>query len=367
MAVASACITDLTATQLEDLAETLGEPKYRAKQVQTWVYQRLALSFEEMTDLPKFFRQGLAGETRLHSLVPVREVAGHDGTVKALFTLADDKTIESTLMPYPNTRGRSRCTVCVSTQVGCPIGCPFCATGQQGFERNLTSGEIIDQVLYFARHLRRRESPGCTLERPVTNLVFMGMGEPLANYDALLLAVGRLNSPEGFGLGARHMSVSTAGLVPQIERLSRENLQIGLAVSLHAGENKLRDRLVPINRKYPLERLLPACRKYYQATGRRPSFEYVLFDGINDSISQARSLVRLTAGWNCHVNLIQANRTADRAYQPSPEKAVLAFERELRRSGVNCTLRQPRGQDIDAGCGQLRSRFGAFDSPIIRS
>jgi 23S rRNA (adenine2503-C2)-methyltransferase len=184
----------------------------------------------------------------------------------------------------------------------------------------------------------------------------MGMGEPLANYDAFLLAVEMLNSPDGFGLGARNMAVSTAGLVPQIIRLSQEKLQLELAVSLHASEDALRDKLVPINRKYPLKRLIPACRKYCESTGRRLSFEYALFDGINDAVFQARSLARLLNVLNCHVNLIPANNTANRDFRPSPAKAVIAFERELRRSGVNCTLREPRGQDIDAGCGQLRSR-----------
>ncbi len=355
------CITDLSTTQLQELVESLGEPRYRAKQLQYWVYVRLALSFDAMTDLPQDFRQRLARETRLHSLITLHELTGHDGTVKALFALADGKTIESTLMCYPGTEGRTRYTVCVSTQVGCPIGCPFCATGQQGFERNLTQGEIVDQVLYFARYLQDRNGEGeNNAGRPtpcITNIVFMGMGEPLANYDALWQAIEILNSPDGFGLGARNMVVSTAGLVPQIRRSSQERLQVGLAVSLHASDNALRDKLVPLNKKYPLEQLIPACRQYFAATGRRPSFEYVLFDGINDSRLHARSLARLLRGLNCHVNLILANRTADRDFRLSPEPAVLAFERELRRWHIACTIRQPRGQDIDAGCGQLRSRF----------
>ena len=223
------------------------------------------------------------------------------------------RTIESALMPYPRSSGGRRYTVCLSTQVGCPVGCPFCATGQQGFERNLTPGEIIDQVLYFSRHLRDQ----CGEEEDsadggmglITNVVFMGMGEPLANYDALLQAIRVLNSPEALGLGARNMVVSTAGLVPQIKRLSQEKLQLGLAVSLHASNNALRDKLVPINKRYPLEQLIPACRQYFEMTGRRLSFEYILFDGINDSLRHARSLAHLLAGLNCHVNLIAANRT----------------------------------------------------------
>jgi 23S rRNA (adenine2503-C2)-methyltransferase len=248
-----------------------------------------------------------------------------------------------------------RYTVCVSTQVGCPIGCPFCATGQQGFERNLTSGEIIDQVLYFARWLQDR-SNGREGER-IDNIVFMGMGEPLANYNALRQAIEMLNSPDGFGLSARSMTISTSGLVPGIKRLAGEKLQVGLAISLHAPDDKLRNQLVPINKKYPLAELMPACREYFAKTGRRVSFEYALFDGVNDSLSQAQALADLLQGMNCHVNIISANNTANQTLRPSPRRNVLAFQQELKNRGITCTLRQSRGQDIDAGCGQLRSRF----------
>jgi len=357
----SICLTDLTTAQIRELVASLGEPGYRARQLQQWIYQGLAVSFDEMTNIPKLLRQRLARETRLHSLTPVQEVLGCDGTVKVLFTLLDGKTIESALMPYPGARGGQHYTVCLSTQVGCPIACPFCATGQQGFERNLTPGEIIDQVLYFARRLRDQSNEAGSSPHqqvsPITNLVFMGMGEPLANYESLLQAIEMLNSPQGFGLGARHIFVSTAGLIPQIKRLSRERLQVGLAVSLHAGGNELRNRLVPINKRYPLEQLIPACREYFERTGRRPSFEYVLFDGINDSIDHARSLARLLTGLNCHVNLIPANRTANKSFRPPHRSTILAFERELRRQQIACTLRRGKGLDIDAGCGQLRSRF----------
>jgi len=354
------CITDLTSSQIQELVATLGEPSYRARQLQHWVHQRLAISFDEMADLPKPFRQRLAQETRLHSLTPVHEVKGYDGTVKILLALADGKTIESTLMSYPATKGQPRYTVCLSTQVGCPIGCPFCATGQQGFERNLTPGEMIDQVLYFARRLRDQgDDVKNDLVQPVshiTNLVFMGMGEPLANYDALWQAIEILNSPLGFRLGARRMVISTAGLVPQIKRLSRERRQVGLAISLHASENPLRSKLVPINKKYPLEQLVPAAREYCDTAGRRLSFEYILFEDINDSLHYARSLARLLTGLDCHVNLIPANHTADQSFRPPAYNTILAFQRELRRLNIACTLRQGRGLDIDAGCGQLRSR-----------
>ncbi|MBI4186639.1 MAG: 23S rRNA (adenine(2503)-C(2))-methyltransferase RlmN [Chloroflexi bacterium] len=361
MATIPICITDLTGDQIRELAAELSEPVYRAAQLQSWIYRRLPLFIDDMPDLPQSFRQRLAMKVRLHSLVPAHEMIGDDGTVKVLFTLADGKTIESALMPYPAGRYRSRYTVCVSTQVGCPVGCPFCATGQQGFERNLTPGEIIDQVLYFARWLRDHSnqagSASGQLASHITNLVFMGMGEPLANYNALWQAMEMLNSPDGFDLGARHMVISTAGLVPQIERLSREQLQVGLAVSLHASSNTLRNTLVPINKKYPLDEIMPACRRYCQATGRRISFEYILFDNLNDSTEDARSLARLVAGLNCHVNLIAANPTTNGSFRPPHRSIILTFEQELRRLRIACTLRQGKGLDIDSGCGQLRSRF----------
>jgi 23S rRNA (adenine2503-C2)-methyltransferase len=235
--------------------------------------------------------------------------------------------------------------------VGCPIGCPFCATGQQGFERNLTPGEIIDQVLHYARRLR--DEDGSTID----NVVFMGMGEPFLNFDALWQAIEMLNSPQGFGLGARQMTISTAGIVPGIRRLSREKLQVGLAVSLHAADDALRNSLVPINRNYPLEKLMAACRDYVEATGRRVSFEYALFEGVNDSEEAARALGRLIKGMNCHVNLIAGNPTGDTGFKASGKGAVLAFQAELEQRHIPCTLRVRRGIDIDAGCGQLRSRI----------
>lgn len=338
-------ITDLAQAGLKDLFAQMGEPPYRVAQLRKWLYKGLAASYDEMTDFPQALRSRLGVETCLHSLIPAHELMGADGTVKVLFTLADGRTIESALMS-----SGGRYTVCLSSQVGCPVGCPFCATGGQGFERNLSPGEMIDQVLYFARRLKASGEN-------ITNLVFMGMGEPLANYANLWRAIEELNAPDGFGLGARSMTISTAGMVSQIKRLAGEKLQVGLAVSLHAAENKLRDRLVPLNRKYPLEMLMPACRDYVAASGRRISFEYILFKGVNDSVPQAKLLAGLLAGMNCHVNLITANKTDNSAFRAPSGKDITAFEQELRRSGVNCTLRRSKGQDIDAGCGQLRSRF----------
>jgi 23S rRNA (adenine2503-C2)-methyltransferase len=361
MPIKHAGLTELTCRQFGDFVASMGQPDYRAGQLRKWIYENLALSFEEMTDLPLAFRQELADEVSLHSLEPVQQAVGKDGTVKILFRLADGKTVEAALMYYGREGGGERRTVCVSTQAGCGIGCPFCATGQQGYERNLTPGEIIDQVLYFARYLKdqsgkSKNAGGKPAER-VSNIVFMGMGEPLANYEALWQAIETLNAPECFGLGARNMVISTAGLAPQIKRLSKEKLQVGLAVSLHASDNKLRDRLVPVNRKYPLEELIQACQEYGRITGRRLSFEYILFNGINDSPAQARALAALIRGIKCHINLIPANLTSDTTFRPPPRRTVLAFEEELKQSHINVTLRERRGQDIAAGCGQLRSRF----------
>lgn len=348
--MASIFLTDLNPKQTAELIAGLGVPPYRARQLQQWVFQRLAFSFDEMSDLPKNLRQTLSQNIVLHKLMPHKEVISSDGTVKILFILPDRKTIESTLMPYPANGRKTNYTICLSTQVGCAIGCPFCATGQQGFERHLSPGEIIDQVLFFARRLRDREP-----QDKISNLVFMGMGEPLANYDNLWQAIEILNAPEGFGLGARNMTVSTAGLIPGIKRLSNEKLQIGLAVSLHASTDKLRDWLVPLNIRYPLTVLIPACREYTAKTGRRITFEYILFAGVNDSLVQARQLAHLVAGLNCHINIIAANITTG-DLKPSAPETVAAFEEELKRLHIQCTVRQGRGLDIDAGCGQLRSR-----------
>jgi 23S rRNA (adenine2503-C2)-methyltransferase len=345
-------LLDLDAAQLEALLSALGAPAYRAKQVQHWVYSGLASSFDEMANLPKELRAKLSDEIALRAVSPKYEAVSRDGTVKMLFSLRDGKTIEAALMRYAPAAGRPRNTVCVSTQVGCPIGCPFCATGQQGFERNLTSGEIIDQVLYYARRLRDED------KSTVDNIVFMGMGEPFLNFDALWQAIEMLNSPQGFGLGARQMTISTAGIIPGIRRLSREKLQLGLAVSLHAADDALRNSLVPINRKYPLEKLMAACRDYVEATGRRVSFEYALFEDVNDSVEHARALGRLIKGMNCHVNLIAGNPTSDAGFKASGKDAVLAFQGELEQRHIPCTLRMRRGIDIAAGCGQLRSRVG---------
>jgi len=352
----SGFLTDLTPEKLEELVKNQGEASYRARQITQRIYKQLAWTWDDLPELPAGLRERLATEMPLHGLEEQHLQVSADGTVKGLFRLTDGKTVEAALMPYPERHGPGRATVCVSSQVGCTIRCPFCATGQQGFARNLTAGEIVDQVLYFARYLKDGRA-GENAPAKVTNVVFMGMGEPLANYEEVMKAVHVLNAPEQFGLGARNITISTSGLVPQIRQLGHEPLQVGLAVSLHAGTDSLRNRLVPLNRTHPLGELIAACRDYFKSSGRRVSFEYVLFKGVNDAPKEARALAVRLKGMNCHVNLIPANATADSAYQPPTPEVVLAFVAELRSHHITTTVRQSRGGDIDAGCGQLRSRL----------
>ena len=355
-----AAITELSLLELEELVCSYGEAKYRARQMARGIYQSKALGFANLADLPLILREKLSQNFRFESLSLVTKSVSSDKlTEKFLFQLKDKHTIETVAMYYPaSATSKMRCTLCLSTQVGCAIGCPFCTTGRQGFERNLSPGEIIDQVLYFARRLARQNE-----EAKITNIVFMGMGEPLANYDAVWQAIERLNAPWGFGLGSRHFTVSTIGLVPRISQLSREKLQVGLAISLHAPDNALRNKLVPINKTYPLEILLPVCQKYVELTGRRISFEYALFQGINDSPEQARKLGVLLRGLNCHINLIPANMNINSEFKPSSPKQVSAFRSELEHCHIKSTIRAGRGLDIDAGCGQLRSKILAKRSP----
>jgi 23S rRNA (adenine2503-C2)-methyltransferase len=354
-------LLDLNYDEVKNLVAGLGQKAFRADQLLNWVYTRLAGSFEEMSDLPVDLRRQLEAAARLYTFSVVDEKNTSDArTRKTLFKLTDGQTIESTLMFYENSgSGRERRTVCVSTQVGCPMGCLFCATGQQGFVRNLTAGEIIEQVLYFARQVAQQvNSEEREIDRkPITNVVFMGMGEPLANYDNLRKAVEMLNFKRGLQLGVRQITLSTAGIVPMIKRLADENWHLELAVSLHAASDKLRDRLMPVNRTYPLKQLIPACREYLDKTGRRPTFEYALFQGVNDSDDDARQLGILLMGLNCSVNLIVGNPTAGWEYRSSTLLQAQAFQKQLFAAGVFNTIRVSRGTDIEAGCGQLRSRY----------
>ncbi|MBM4431569.1 MAG: 23S rRNA (adenine(2503)-C(2))-methyltransferase RlmN [Chloroflexi bacterium] len=338
-------LTDLSYEQLESWVTERGEPPFRARQLFEWVYRSLVFDPAAMTNLPLGLRRRLLDQAVVQALEPVDAITSANGlTTKVLLRLPDEETIEAVLMRY-----EGRQTVCISSQVGCALGCPFCATGQTGFTRNLYSGEIVDQVLYFAQQLQGQGAS-------VSNVVFMGMGEPLANYDQVWRAVQILNDQRGFALGARRITISTAGLVPGIRRLAQKGLPVGLAVSLHAADDALRDQLVPVNKRYPLGQLVPACQRYAQRTGRRVSFEYALIRGINDDPGQANRLGQLLRGLLCHVNLIPLNPTEGCGYQSADRERVMAFRHELNRMGIPNTVRLARGLDIEAGCGQLRSR-----------
>jgi 23S rRNA (adenine2503-C2)-methyltransferase len=355
----------LTLPQLQQWLTARGEAAFRAKQIYSWLYQHLVTDFAEMSNLPLSLRQLLAEEACVGpQIVRSEQHSKDDRTRKVLLELADGKLIEAVLMLYPPLGESSeRATVCVSSQAGCAYGCTFCATGQMGFDRHLSAGEIVAQVLYFARELRAvpwaaRGLPGSKPIDHITNIVLMGMGEPLHNYENVLQALHTLNHPAGFCLGARHMTVSTVGLVPAIRKLSQEPLQINLAISLHAPTDELRSTTMPINRKYPLPELLAACQDYIAATRRQVTFEYVLLAGVNDTPAHAHLLGDLLAPLHqfAHVNCIPVNATSA-AYRPPDGEAIRAFRTVLQEHGVSNTVRAERGDDIAAACGQLRTRF----------
>ncbi|HZC07927.1 MAG TPA: 23S rRNA (adenine(2503)-C(2))-methyltransferase RlmN [Ktedonobacterales bacterium] len=351
----------LTFDELRAWLVAQGEPAYRAKQLDEAIYHALTPAFDQMNALPASLRERLSQTATIASPHVRALVAAKDGrTRKLLLELRDGRLIETVLMLYPaSPEGRARATVCVSTQAGCAYGCTFCATGQMGFERHLTAGEIVAQVLYFARELRERPwtTPDGQQIDHVTNLVFMGMGEPLHNYDNTLKALRILNMPEGLRIGARHMTVSTVGLVPGILQLAEEPLQVNLAISLHAPNNAMRLRTMPVTRKYPIEQVLAAVRTYAERTGRQVTFEYVLLSGVNDADEHARELARLLAPLEQlgHVNLIPVNKTSA-GYQPPGGERIRAFRELLRSGGVSSSVRAERGDDIAAACGQLRTR-----------
>jgi 23S rRNA (adenine2503-C2)-methyltransferase len=334
---------DLSVDELAALPSLGGEPAYRARQVWDGLYGQLG-EVADLTALPKALRAALAAEPALRPALreTMRQEADGGTTVKWLFTLDDGNAVETVLMHYPG-----RTTVCVSSQAGCAMACGFCATGQAGFRRHLTTGEIVEQVVRAAREAK-------ATERRLSNVVFMGMGEPLANYDATWRAVERLH--DDLGLSARHITISTVGVVPGIHRLAQEQLPVGLAVSLHAANDKLRSELVPINRRYPLASLLAACRAYIGNRNRRLSFEWACIAGVNDRLSDADELAELAVPLGAHVNLIPLNPTPGYLVTGSTRAAVRAFADALQQRDVNATVRQTRGQSIDAACGQLASR-----------
>jgi len=337
---------DLSFDQLVQLVTDLRQPRFRARQIWEWLYKQYATSIADMTNLPLLLRQELEKVVFLDVAATVTTQHSSDGqTKKILSRLSDGRLIETVLMRYEKRR-----TLCISTQAGCAMGCVFCATGQMGFSRNLTPGEIIWPVLHFAREL-------AVDGEQITNVVLMGMGEPLHNYDHTLAAVDRLTDASGFNLGARKITISTVGLVPAIRRYADERRQTPLAVSLHAATDEERDKLIPVNKRWPISQLMEACRYYVAETGRRITFEWALIQGQNDTIDQARALGQLVRGLLCHVNLIPLNPTRGYSGGPSSRERVTAFRAELSRYGVSSTVRVRRGIDIQAGCGQLRDRI----------
>jgi 23S rRNA (adenine2503-C2)-methyltransferase len=332
----SRSLAGLLPEELEELAVSLGQPAYRGRQIFEWIHRRGVLDPARMTNLPATLRQHIASP-RAEEL---RRLASSDRlTTKLLLRLHDDQEIEAVEMKSKD----GHKTICVSSQAGCAMGCVFCVTGQFGFARNLDAGEIVEQVLRFK-----------SSAHPVTNVVFMGMGEPLANYDEVMRAIRLLTHPQGVHLGARRITVSTAGVVPAMLRFADERQQVGLAVSLHAPNDALRSELMPINRRWPIDAVLAATDHYVRQTGRRVSYEYTLMSGVNDTDVLADQLARLLHGRLCHVNLIPLNPTEDlNLTAPSADRA-LAFERRLRDAGIATTIRVNRGRDILAACGQLR-------------
>ncbi len=335
-------IYDLDLESISALLTSWGEPGFRAGQVWTGLYKSLWDSPDRFTVLSKEMRIRLGDEFAFSHLKPVSsQVSSDRETHKTLFQLPDQNGVEAVRMGY-----YQRQTLCISTQAGCAMGCVFCATGQMGYRRNLTSGEIIEQVLFHARDLLQSG-------RNVSNIVLMGMGEPFHNYDATMAAIDRLNHPQGFNLGARRFTISTVGLVPSIRRFTRERRQVNLAVSLHAADDDLRSSMLPINRKYPLSELIEACREYVQQTHRRITFEWALIRDVNDSPEQAHRLAALLGGMLCHVNVIPLNPTRNYSGQGTTRERATAFKAALESHGIPCTIRLRRGIDIQAGCGQL--------------
>lgn len=353
-------IYDLDLPALTDLLKGWGQPAYRARQIWQGLYQNFWNKPEEFSNLPKALRERLAAELDFEILTPTLKMDSRDGqTRKTLFRLPDGRQIEAVLMRYDPSagsgetsdafQGRARRTLCISTQVGCAMGCTFCATGQMGFKRHLSSGEIVAQVMYYARMLHEKGET-------VTNVVIMGMGEPFHNYDNTLAAIDRLNDPEGYNFGARRFTISTSGLVPAIRRFAEEKRQINLAVSLHAVEDDARSAMMPVNKRYPISELMAACRDYVAATNRRITFEWALIHGINDTPEVAQKLASLLKGMLCHVNAIPLNPTNGYAGQATTRERAESFQQILEQNGIPCTVRVRRGIDIQAGCGQLASR-----------
>jgi 23S rRNA (adenine2503-C2)-methyltransferase len=349
-------IKELSLGDLESKLLSWGQPKYHAKQIFSWIYQKGIYEFAGMSDLPVTLRESLANEFYILGLAMADLQTSCDGTAKFLLELNDGNLIEAVNIPM-GSQGHGRAargvysnavTGCISSQAGCKFACEFCASGLKGFKRNLSSGEMLDEVLYLKNNIENGQ---------LTHIVFMGTGEPMDNYDNVLKAIRVINSPRAFNIGARRITISTCGVIPGIKRLQDEDLQVELSVSLHAADDKLRSTIMPVNRKYPLAQLIACCREYIEKTNRQITFEYILVKGLNSDSSSARELAALLKGLKlAKVNLIPANPVFGPAKRlvPPPETEICAFKDYLFKCGVNVTVRKGRGQDIDAACGQLR-------------
>tara|TARA_Y100000588_G_scaffold391300_1_gene499513 strand:- start:4274 stop:5416 length:1143 start_codon:yes stop_codon:yes gene_type:complete len=358
-------ILEMSKLELSDSLVALDQPKYRSDQVWRSIYKEGKSSFDDMTNLSKDLRSILAKNYSIgNASTLISKKSADSSTDKMLFQLPDGELIETVLMRYgPDGHRRGRKTVCVSTQAGCALGCTFCATGQQGFRRNLTAGEITEQVLTMQRLAMaedKKEVEAGTRSRGeiqgVTNVVFMGMGEPLANYKNMMDSIRVLNDPKGIGIGARHITVSTVGLIPGIEKIAQEDIQINLAVSLHAPDNETRSETMPVNKRYPIEELIDACKYFVDETNRRVFIEYVLLKGQNDTSRHANKLGGILKDLLCHVNLIPVNPTEEGPYRRTGYEAARRFQSDLKKFNIPSTVRMEKGIDIDAGCGQLRDR-----------
>ena len=337
-------LKSLTQLELADILKQLGQPAFRAKQVFTWLHKGVR-SYDEMTNLPKSLRDTLAQSYPISAPEVVRkQESKKDGTIKYLWKLSDGNCVETVLMRY-----RYGNTVCISTEVGCRMGCAFCAATLGGLVRRLEPFEMLDQVLFT------QIDSGL----PVSHIVLMGIGEPLDNFDNVMRFLELVNSPDGMNISMRHISLSTCGLVPKIDELAKRKLQISLAISLHGPNNELRSKVMPVNKAYPIEELLDACRRYYDATGRRIHFEYAMIDGVNDTPACAKELLQRLKGLGAHVNMIPLNHVEESPLKPSSREAVARFQKILEDGGVTATVRRTLGGDIDASCGQLRRKYQA--------
>jgi 23S rRNA (adenine2503-C2)-methyltransferase len=337
-------IYDFSLEELQDWTKEQGEPAFRAGQIFDWLYVKRASSFEEMSNLPKPFRTKLEDNFRFVTLSEIAKFESKDGTVKYLFGLHDNHAIETVLMRH--NYGNS---VCVTTQVGCRIGCTFCASTLGGLKRNLTPGEIVAQVVECQKLLDPED-------QRVSSIVIMGSGEPFENYDATMKFLRNMIHPKGLNIGARHITVSTSGIVPSMYKFADENTQVNLAISIHAPNDALRSKLMPVNRRYPFTEVMDAIKYYIEKTGRRVTFEYALIGGVNDRPEHAHELADVLQNMLCHVNLIPVNYVPERDYVRTPRDDIFEFQRILQSKNVNATIRREQGHDIAAACGQLRAK-----------